>query len=104
MLHDPDLSNDETRVSQSSDSNKGYVENSLTVTVNSLSKFYIDLKVHTLYPVCFLTDSGSAVNALNKETFLKISKQSPELKLNKSKIKLIPYGQAIPSIETTGYI
>ena len=56
-----------------------------TVTVNSLPKFYIDLKlkVHTLYPVRFLIDGGSAVNALNNETFLKISKQSPELKLNK---------------------
>ena len=41
-------------------------------------------------PVRFLIDSGSAVNVLNQETFLKISKQSPELKLNKSKIKLIP--------------
>ena len=102
MLHDPDLSNDETRVSQSSDSNKGYAENSLTVTVNSLSKFYIDLKVHTLYPVRFLIDSGSAVNALNKEMFLKISKQSPELKLNKSKIKLVPYCQAIPSNRNNG--
>ena len=64
MLHNSELSNDETRVSESSDSRKGYVENSITdktVTVNSLSKFYIDLKVHTLYPVSFLIDSGSAV-------------------------------------------
>ena len=64
VLHNSELSNDETRVSESSDSRKGYVENSITdktVTVNSLSKFYIDLKVHTLYPVSFLIDSGSAV-------------------------------------------
>ena len=94
-------------MSESSDSSNGYVENFLTdktVTVNSLSKFYIDLKVHTLYTVRFLIVSGSAVNALNKETFLKVFKQSPELKLDKSKIKLIPYSQAIPSIETVGYI
>ena len=43
-------------------------------------------------------------NTLNKETFLKISYQSPELKLNKSKIKLIPYGQEIPFIESMRYI
>ena len=64
VLHNSELSNDETRVSESSGSRKGYVENSITdktVTVNSLSKFYIDLKVHTLYPVCFLINSGSAV-------------------------------------------
>ena len=77
-------------MSKSSDSSKGFVENSVTDTVNSLSNFFIALKVHTLYPVRFLIDSGgSAVNALNKETFLKISKQSSELKLNKSKIKLV---------------
>ena len=63
-----------------------------------LSKFYIDLKVHTLYPVRFLINSGSAVNALNEETLLNISQQSPELKVNKIKIKLVPYGQAILSI------
>ena len=93
VIHNSELSNEETRVPESSDSSKGYVENSITdktVTANSLSKFYIDLKVHTLCPVRFLIDSGSAVNVLNQETFLKISKQSPELKLNKSKIKLIP--------------
>ena len=103
-LHSFELSNDETRVSESSDSSKVYVENSITVTVNSLSKFYIDLKVHILYPACFLIDSGSTVNTLIKETFLKISKQSPELKLNQRKIKLISYGQAIPSIKTMEYI
>ena len=48
VLHSSELSNDETLVSESSDSSKGYVENSVTVTVNSLSKFYIDLKVHSL--------------------------------------------------------
>ena len=71
-------------MSESSDSSKGYVKNSMTdktVTVNLLSKFYIDLKVHTLYHVRFLIDTGSAVNALNKEMFLKICKQSPELKV-----------------------
>ena len=35
---------------------------------------------------------------------MKISKQSPELKLNENKIKLILYGQATSSIETMGYI
>ena len=50
VLHDSESSES---VSKSSDSSKGYVENSVTVTVNSLSKFYIDLIVHTLYPVCF---------------------------------------------------
>ena len=96
VLHDSESSES---VSESSDSSKGYVESYVTVTVNSLSKFYIDLKGHSLYPFRFLIDGGSAVNALNKEMFLKISKQSPELKLNKNKIKLVPYGQAIPSIE-----
>ena len=53
--HDNDcglLSNEETRVPESSDSSKGYVENSITdktVAANSLSTFYIDLKVHTLF-------------------------------------------------------
>ena len=71
MLHDFESSES---MSESSDSSKGYVETSVTVTANSLSKFYIDLKAHT---VRFLIDSGSAVSALNKETFLKVSKQSP---------------------------
>ena len=95
VLHDSESS-------KSVSKSKGYVENSVTVTVNSLSKFYIDSIVHTLYPVRFLIDSGSAVNALNKEMFLKISKQSPELKLNKSKIKLVLYCQAIPSNRNNG--
>ena len=53
--HDNDcglLSNEETRVPESSDSSKGYVENSITdktVAANSLSTFYINLKVHTLF-------------------------------------------------------
>ena len=56
VLHNSELSNDKTCVFESSDSSKGYVENSVTdktVTVNSLSKFCIDLKVHTFYPVSF---------------------------------------------------
>ena len=83
-LHNSESSSGKTLVSESSDSSKGYVKNSMTdktVTVNLLSKFYIDLKVHTLYHVRFLIDAGSAVNALNKEMFLKICKQSPELKV-----------------------
>ena len=75
VLHSSELSNDKTRVFESSDSSKGYVKNSITdktVTVNSLSKFYVDLKVHALYPVRFLMDGGSAVNVLNKDTFLNL--------------------------------
>ena len=41
VLHSSELSNDETRVSESSDCSKGYVENSVTVTANSLSKFML---------------------------------------------------------------
>ena len=57
-------------MSESCNSSKGYVENSVTdktVKVNSLSKFYIDLTIHTLYPVRFFNWNGSAINALNKE-------------------------------------
>ena len=48
MLHSSEFSNCEERVSVGSELNKGYVENfsaDKTVTVNSLAKFYIDLKI-----------------------------------------------------------
>ena len=35
LLHNSELSNDKARVSESSDSSKGYVKTSITVTVNS---------------------------------------------------------------------
>ena len=57
-------------MSKGSYSSKVYAENSITdktVAVTLLSTFYIHLKVHTLCPVRFFIDSGSAVNVLSKK-------------------------------------
>ena len=44
------------------------------------------------------------ISILNQETFSEISLENYKLKLHKSNIKFVTFGQTIPFIETKGYI
>ena len=71
--------------------------------VNSLSKFKIDLKVESLYPVKFLIDSGSALNILTLKTFEQMNKKvNGNLTLRKSSTKVLTYRQEKPNLKILG--
>ena len=73
--------------------------------ITSIKEFKTEITVENVHRVKFLIDSGSSVNIITLETFNKINKTNKgRLKLQKTKSKVLTYGEKQPSLKILGTV